>query len=135
MDDKDNIPKIDNYLKDKIKIATKLENDISTIIPKQEKTKEEKKYLIDEQLNNFILDLENKIRIKKEEFIDYETYKIKLSNLINQNKMYLKEDSNNNRINFDPKEILINTIEKNATSQNIKNIKMKSINLMKKKIF
>ena len=26
--------------------------------------------------------------------------------------MYLKEDSNNNRINFDPKEILINTIEK-----------------------
>ena len=112
--------KIDNYLKDKIKISTKLENDISTIIPKQEKIKEEKKYLIDEQLNNFILDKEKKIRIKNEEFIDYETYKNNLSNLINQNKMYLKEDSKNNRINFNPQEILINTIEKNATSQNIK---------------
>ena len=117
--------KINNYLNDKIKIITKLENDINnTIILKQEKIpKENKKNLIDEQLNNFILDPENKIRIKKEEFIDYETYKIKLSNLINQNKMYLKEDSINNRINFDPKEILINTIEKNATSQNIKNKK------------
>ena len=112
--------KIDNYLKDKIKIVTKLENDINTIIPKQEKIKEEKKYLIDEQLNNFILDKEKKIRIKNEEFIDYETYKNNLSNLINQNKMYLKEDSKNNRINFNPQEILINTIEKNSESQNIK---------------
>jgi len=126
--------KIDNYLKDKIKIVTKLENDINTIIPKQEKTKEEKKYLIDEQLNNFILDKENKIRIKNEEFIYYETYKNNLSNLINQNKMYLKEDSKNNRINFNPQEILINTIEKNSESQNIKKKKRRNIYLMKKKI-
>ena len=117
------LEKIDNYLKDKIKVFTKLENNIKLTIPKQEKIEENKKNLIDEQLDNFVLDRENKIRIKNEEFIDYETYKIKLSNLINQNKMYLKEDSNNNRINFDPKEILINTIEKNATSQNIKNKK------------
>ena len=114
------LEKIDNYLKDKIKIVTKLENIIKLTIPKQEKIEENKKNLIDEQLDNFVLDRENKIRIKNEEFIDYETYKIKLSNLINQNKMYLKEDSKNNRINFNPQEILINTIEKTSISQNIK---------------
>ena len=32
--------------------------------------------------------------------------------------MYLKEDSNNNRINFNPQEILINAIEKNSISLN-----------------
>ena len=114
------LEKIDNYLKDKIKVVTKLENNIKLTIPKQEKIEENKKNLIDEQLDNFVLDRENKIRIKNEEFIDYETYKIKLSNLINQNKMYLKEDSKNNRINFNPQEILINTIEKTSISQNIK---------------
>ena len=114
------LEKIDNYLKDKIKVFTKLENNIKLTIPKQEKIEENKKNLIDEQLDNFVLDRENKIRIKNEEFIDYETYKIKLSNLINQNKMYLKEDSKNNRINFNPQEILINTIEKTSISQNIK---------------
>ena len=114
------LEKIDNYLKDKIKVFTKLENNIKLTIPKQEMIEENKKNLIDEQLDNFVLDRENKIRIKNEEFIDYETYKIKLSNLINQNKMYLKEDSKNNRINFNPQEILINTIEKTSISQNIK---------------
>jgi hypothetical protein len=32
--------------------------------------------------------------------------------------MYLKEDSKNNRINFNPQEILINTIEQNSLSSN-----------------
>ena len=110
------LEKIDNYLKNKINNINKFENDINSIIPKEEneeKKKQNKRYLIDEQLNNFVLDPIKKIRIKNEEFIEYETYKIKLSNLINQNRMYLKEDSKNNRINFNPQEILINTIEQN----------------------
>ena len=115
--------KIDNYLKNKINIINKFENDINSIIPKeetQEKNKQNKRYLIDEQLNNFVLDPIKRIRIKNEEFVEYETYKIKLSNLINQNRMYLKEDSKNNRFNFNPQEILINTIEQNSKSSNMK---------------
>ena len=113
--------KVDNYLKTKINNITKLENGINSVIPvveKGEKPKKDKTNTIDEQLNNFVLDTEKEIRIKNEEFIEYETYKIKLSNLINQNRMYLKEDSKNNRINFNPQEILINTIEKNSISLN-----------------
>ena len=120
------LEKIDNYLKNKINNINKFENDINSIIPKEgneEKKKQNKRYLIDEQLNNFVLDPIKKIRIKNEEFIEYETYKIKLSNLINQNRMYLKEDSKNNRINFNPQEILINTIEQNSKTSNLKKSK------------
>ena len=107
--------KIDNYLKNKLKIIDKFEIGINSLIPDLEKVKKKKKEnLIDEALNNFIIDKERKIRIKNEEFIEYENYKIQLSNLINQNRMYLKEDSKNNRINFNPQEILINTIEKSS---------------------
>ena len=122
--------KIDNHLKNKIKIIKKLETDINSIIIKEGnegKKKENKRYLIDEQLDNFVLDSEKEIRIKNEEFIDYETYKIKLSNLINQNRMYLKEDSKNNRFNFNPQEILINTIEQNSVSSNEKKSTEESI--------
>ena len=111
--------KIDNYLKNKLKIIDKFEIGINSLIPDLEKVKKKKKEnLIDEALNNFIIDKERKIRIKNEEFIEYENYKIQLSNLINQNRMYLKEDSKNNRINFNPQEILINTIEKNSINSN-----------------
>ena len=111
--------KIDNHLKNKLKIIDKFEIGINSLIPDLEKEKKKKKeYLIDEALNNFIIDKERKIRIKNEEFIEYENYKIQLSNLINQNRMYLKEDSKNNRINFNPQEILINTIEKNSINSN-----------------
>jgi len=111
--------KIDNYLKNKLKIIDKFEIGINSLIPDLEKEKRKKKEnLIDEALNNFIIDKERKIRIKNEEFIEYENYKIQLSNLINQNRMYLKEDSKNNRINFNPQEILINTIEKNSINSN-----------------
>ena len=118
------IEKIDNYLKNKVKIINKLETDINSIIPNtenkenKEKLVENKRNIIDEQLNNFVVDPEKKIRLKNEEFIEYETYKIQLSNLINQNRMYLKEDTKNNRINFNPQEILINTIEQNSLSSN-----------------
>ena len=115
------IEKIDNYLKNKVKIMNKLETDINSIIPNtenKEKVMENKRNIIDEQLNNFMIDPEKKIRLKSEEFIEYETYKIQLSNLINQNRMYLKEDTKNNRINFNPQEILINTIEQNSLSSN-----------------
>ena len=113
--------KVDNYLKNKMNNISKLEICINSLFPKKEKGEKAKKDLkntIDEQLNNFILDPEKKIRLKNEEFVEYETYKVKLSNLINQNRMYLKEDSNNNRINFNPQEILINAIEKNSISLN-----------------
>ena len=113
--------KVDNYLKNKINNITKLESCINSLYPKKENGEKAKQDLIntiDEQLNNFIIDPEKKIRIKSEEFVEYETYKVKLSNLINQNRMYLKEDSNNNRINFNPQEILINVIEKNSISLN-----------------
>ena len=118
--------KIDNYLMNRIKNINKLEIDIKSIIPNienKEKVKGKKNNLIDEQINYFVLDSEKKIRIKNEEFIEYETYKIKLSNLINQNRMYLKEDSKNNRINFNPQEILINTIEQKSISSNTKKSK------------
>ena len=41
--------------------------------------------------------------------------------------MYLKEDSKNNRFNFNPQEILINTIEQNSISSNIKKSKEENI--------
>ena len=42
------LEKIDNYLKDKIKVFTKLENNIKLTIQKKEKIEENKKNLIDE---------------------------------------------------------------------------------------
>ena len=54
--------------------------------------------------------------MKNEEFIDYDSYKKQLSALINQNRMYLKEDTKNNRINYNLKEILINAIDSNSIS-------------------
>ena len=105
--------KIDNFIKNKIKIIDKFETQINSVIPNQEnekKIKEKTRILINEQLNNFVLDPEKNLRIKNEEFIEYEVYKTQLSNLINRNRMYLKEDTKNNRINFNPQEMLINTI-------------------------
>ena len=105
--------KIDNFIKNKIKIIDKFETQINSVIPNQEnekKIKEKTRILINEQLNNFVLDPEKNLRIKNEEFIEYEEYKTQLSNLINRNRMYLKEDTKNNRINFNPQEMLINTI-------------------------
>ena len=105
--------KIDNFIKNKIKIIDKFETQINSVIPNQEnekKIKEKTRILINEQLNNFVLDAEKNLRIKNEEFIEYEEYKTQLSNLINRNRMYLKEDTKNNRINFNPQEMLINTI-------------------------
>ena len=105
--------KIDNFIKNKIKIIDKFETQINSVIPNQEnekKIKEKTRILINEQLNNFVLDAEKNLRIKNEEFIEYEVYKTQLSNLINRNRMYLKEDTKNNRINFNPQEMLINTI-------------------------
>ena len=111
--------KFDNYLKSKLKILTNFQTGFSTMIP----TPENEKILKDkgraefsEQLNNFVVDEEKKIRVKNEEFIDYDSYKKQLSALINQNRMYLKEDTKNNRINFNPQEILINTIDSTSLS-------------------
>ena len=69
-----------------------------------------------EHLNNFVIDVEKNIRIKNEEFVDYESYKKQLKKLIEQNRMYLKEDTKNNRYNFNPQEILINTIDSTSLS-------------------
>ena len=123
--------KIDNFIKNKIKIIDKFETQINSVIPNQEnekKIKEKTQLLINEQLNNFVLDAEKNLRIKNEEFIEYEEYKTQLSNLINRNRMYLKEDTKNNRINFNPQEMLINTIIEKKSK------KKKNIFLTKKKI-
>ena len=111
--------KFDNYLKNKIKTLTNFENGFNEIVPNPEiekKIKNKRKEEFNEQLNNFVIDKEKQIRIKNEEFIDYDTYKKQLSALINQNRMYLKEDTKNNRINFNPQEILINTIDSTSIS-------------------
>ena len=48
----------------------------------------------------------NKTRIKQEEFIDYEIYKAQLVNIINKNRMLSKEDANNNnRLNMSLQDI------------------------------
>ena len=48
----------------------------------------------------------NKTRIKQEEFIDYEIYKAQLVNIINKNRMLSKEDANNNnRLNISLQDI------------------------------
>ena len=113
--------KFDNYLKKRINFLNELEKIFNGIIPNEKNEKELKKKCrteFSEQINNFVIDTEKQIRIKKEEFIDYDTYKKQLSALINQNRMYLKEDTKNNRINFNPQEILINTIDSNFSKKN-----------------
>ena len=111
--------KFDNYLKNKLKILSTFETGFNEIIPNSENEKnlkEKGRAEFSEQLNSFVIDVEKQIRIKNEEFIDYESYKKQLSALINQNRMYLKEDTKNNRINFNPQEILINTIDSTSIS-------------------
>ena len=111
--------KFDNYLKSKLKILSTFEEGFNKLLPTPENEKNLKnkwRAEFTEQLNNFVIDPEKQIRIKNEEFIDYDTYKKQLSALINQNRMYLKEDTNNNRINFNPQEILINTIDSTSIS-------------------
>ena len=111
--------KFDNYLKNKLKILSSFEVRLNNILPTPENEKNLKnkwRAEFTEQLNNFVIDTKKQIRIKNEEFIDYETYKKQLSALIKQNRMYLKEDTNNNRINFNPQEILINTIDSTSIS-------------------
>ena len=111
--------KFDNFLKNKLKILSTFETGFNGIIPdsKNEKDLKEKRRVdFSEQLNSFVIDVEKQTRIKNEEFIDYDTYKKQLSALINQNRMYLKEDTKNNRINFNPQEILINTIDSTSIS-------------------
>ena len=111
--------KFDNYLKSKLKILNTFQTGFNSMIPTQENEKilkDKSRAEFSEQLNNFVIDEEKKIRMKNEEFIDYDTYKKQLSALINQNRMYLKEDTKNNRINFNPQEILINTIDSNSIS-------------------
>ena len=106
--------KFDNYLKKRINFMSELEKIFSGIIPTEKNEKEIKNKCraeFSEQINTFVIDTKKQIRIKNEEFIDYDTYKKQLSALINQNRMYLKEDTKNNRINFNPQEILINTID------------------------
>ena len=113
--------KFDNYLKKRINFLNELEKIFNGIIPNEKNEKELKnksRTEFSEQINNFVIDTEKQIRIKKEEFIDYDTYKKKLSALINQNRMYLKEDTKNNRINFNPQEILINTIDSTSSKKN-----------------
>ena len=111
--------KFDNYLKNRLNILTTFKSVFKDVIPNEENEKEIKKRRnaeFSEQLNNFVYDVEKQIRMKNEEFIEYETYKKQLSALIKQNRMYLKEDTKNNRINFNPKEILINTIDSTTSS-------------------
>ncbi len=106
--------KFDNYLKNRLNFITSLEQKFKEAIPKINNEKEirnKNREEFSEQLNNFVIDTKKQIRIKNEEFTDYDTYKKQLSALINQNRMYLKEDTKNNRINFNPQEILINTID------------------------
>ena len=115
--------KFDNFLKNKIKTLSNFENGINEMIPNPENEKQLKIKWREEfsnQLNNFVIDKEKQIRIKNEEFIDYDTYKKQLSALINQNRMYLREDTKNNRINFNPQEILINTIDSTSISSSKK---------------
>ena len=111
--------KFDNLLKNRIKNLTTLENGFKSVIPnsKNEKILKNKwKEEFSKQLNSFMIDEEKQIRMKNEEFIDYDTYKKQLSALIKQNRMYLKEDTDNNRINFNPQEILINTMDSISTT-------------------
>ena len=113
------LEKFDNYLKNKLNNLTTFKTSFDEVIPKVENEKELKnktRIEFSEKINNFVYDVEKQIRIKNEEFTDYESYKKKLSALINQNKMYLKEDTKNNRINFNPQEILINTIDSTSIS-------------------
>ena len=111
--------KFDIYLKNRLKIVSTFEEGLNKLLPTPENEKNLKnkwKAEFTGQLNKFVIDTEKQIRIKNEEFIDYDTYKKQLSALINQNRMYLKEDTNNNRINFNPQEILINTIDSTSIS-------------------
>ena len=58
-------------------------------------------------LNIFLIN--NKERIKEEAFIDYDVYKAQLCNMLNKNRMFLKEDSiNNNRFNISLEDIFNN---------------------------
>ena len=111
--------KYDLYLKNKINILSMFKSLFKDFIPTVENEKEIKNKSradFSEHLNNFVIDVEKNIRIKNEEFVDYESYKKQLKKLIEQNRMYLKEDTKNNRYNFNPQEILINTIDSTSLS-------------------
>jgi len=58
------------------------------------------------QLNIFLIN--NETRIKQETAIDYEEYKAQLCNMINKNRMFLKEENNNIRFNISLEDIFNN---------------------------
>ena len=65
-----------------------------------------------DNLNIFLIN--NKTRIQEEKLIDYEIYKAQLCNIINKNRMFLKEENNINRFNISLEDIFNNEFKVNS---------------------
>ena len=88
--------KYNYHLNNTLKLSTTVVEYCSSLLKKISENKNNND-ILKNNLNIFLIN--EHTRIKQENFIDYEIYKAQLCNIINKNRMFLKEDNNNNRFN------------------------------------
>ena len=89
--------KYNYHLNNTLKLSTTVVEYCSSLLKKISENKNNND-ILKNNLNIFLIN--EHTRIKQENFIDYEIYKAQLCNIINKNRMFLKEDNNNNRFNI-----------------------------------
>lgn len=93
------------HLKNTLKLSNTIMEYAASMLKKiSEKSNNENTFK--NNLNIFLVN--NETRINQEKFIDYEVYKAQLCNMINKNRMFLKDDANNNRFNITLQDIFKN---------------------------
>ena len=103
--------KYNYHLNNTLKLSTTVLEYSSSLLKKISENNDNNE-ILKKNLNIFLIN--NHTRIKQEKYIDYEIYKAQLCNIINKNRMFLKEDpNNNNRFNISFEEIFNNEYKVN----------------------
>ena len=94
--------KYNYHLKNTLQLSNTITEYASSMLKKISETNNNNE-IFKNQLNIFLIN--NETRIKQEKAIDYEEYKAQLCNMINKNRMFLKEENNNIRFNISLEDI------------------------------
>ena len=97
--------KYNYHLKNTLQLSNTITEYASSMLKKISETNNSNE-VFKNQLNIFLIN--NETRIKQEKAIDYEEYKAQLCNMINKNRMFLKEENNNIRFNISLEDIFNN---------------------------
>lgn len=113
--------KYNNHLKNTLQLSNTITEYASSMLKKISEINNSNE-IFKNQLNIFLIN--NETRIKQEKAIDYEEYKAQLCNIINKNRMFLKEENNNVRFNISLEDIFNsgNKIENNTFNPDEKSI-------------